>query len=322
MNQKYIDSNIEWLLEDNNASIKYRTMTELLNFNIHSPDTKSVREKIFEQKDVKQIYSKLNENGLFSHLPKFFGNFTTFNFLDALSELGFKKDDEHINQIVDWILTPGVDKHEHFMQKEFQDEHAYLLDESNIGSCRQVEFLCVLVKMGFLSDKRVMRLIDAFIDKSRLDGGYLCKWKKSHIAGQIPKSCYSATVPALKLYSLLPDSYQNSQEFRNLLDYFVSRKMIFSKVKSDEMITSTTSGFYATGTSTIFTLAFAMSKLGYGNIPEMNQIWAIIESKKDNNKRIILEHTENKKTVLLDGVGKPCKWLTFYSMLAEKYAGR
>ena len=80
------------------------------------------------------------------------------------------------------ILTPGEEKHEYFMQKEYQNEHAYLLDESNIGSCRQVEFLCVLVRMGFLVDKRVERLIDAFIEKSRFDGGYLCKWKKSHFS--------------------------------------------------------------------------------------------------------------------------------------------
>lgn len=309
-------------MEDSYPSIKYRTMTELLSFDMNSPETKVVRNKIFEQKDVKRIFSKLNEDGLFPHVSKSFGNFTTFNFLDALSELGLKKDDENINKIVDWILTPGEDKHEHFMQKEYQNEHAYLLDESNIGSCRQVEFLCVLVRMGFLVDKRVERLVDAFIEKSRFDGGYLCKWKKSHFIGQIPKSCYSATVPAIKLYSLLPESYRTTKEFESLLDYFISRKMIFNKMKSDEIITSTTSGFYATGTSTIFTLAYAMSKLGYGNIPEMNQLWSIIDNKKDNNNRIILEHTEKKKTIQLEDIGRPCKWLTMYNILAERYAGR
>lgn len=317
-----MDNIIEWLLEDSYPSIKYRTMTELLDYDIDSPETISARRKIFMQKDVKQIFAKLNENGLFPHVPKFFGNFTTFNFLNALSELGLKKDDENINKIVDWILTPSEDKREHFMQKDFQDEHAYLLDESNIGSCRQVEFLCVLVRMGFLIDKRVERLVDAFVEKSRFDGGYLCKWKKSHFNGQIPKSCYSATVPALKLYSLLPESYRNSKEFQNLLDYFTSRKMILSKVNSNEIIASTTSGFYATGTSNLFTLVYAMSKLGYGDIPEMNELWSIIDSKKDNSGRINLEHTEKKKTVQLDELGKPCKWLTMYNMFAEKYAGR
>jgi hypothetical protein len=317
-----MDNNIEWLLEDNYPSIKYLTMIELLSYDIDSPETRAVRKNIFEQKDVKQILSKLNEEGLFPHVPKFFGNFTTFNYLDALSELGLKKDDENINKIVDWILTPGEEKHEHFMQKEYQNEHAYLLDESNIGSCRQVEFLYVLVRMGFLVDKRVERLIDAFIEKSRFDGGYLCKWKKSHYKGQVPKSCYSATVPALKLYSLLPESYRKTKEFQSLLDYFVSRKMVFSKVKSDEIIASTVSGFYATGASTIYSLAYSMSKLGYGNIPEMTKLWSIIDSKKDNNGRIILEHTENKKTVHLEAVGQPCKWLTFYNMLSEKYANK
>lgn len=37
-----MDKNIEWLLEDNYPSIKYRTMIELLAYDIDSPETEAV----------------------------------------------------------------------------------------------------------------------------------------------------------------------------------------------------------------------------------------------------------------------------------------
>ena len=267
-----MNENVKWLLEEKNPSVRYRTMVELLDMREDSDEVIKAKKAVLQCKNVKSIFDKLDENGHFPHLPKYYGNFTTFSYLEALSELGLKKDDEHINKIVDWILTHGEDRYEHFMQKEFQNEHAYLLDESNIGSCKQVLFLSTLIKMGFLEDNRIERLIEAFIEKSRFDGGYLCKWKKSHFSGQVPKSCYRATVPALKLYSVLPESYRDREEYKKLIDYFISRNVINSKVNPKDIIVKTESGFYASGTSEIFTLAYSMSRLGYGNIPEMKDL--------------------------------------------------
>ena len=75
------------------------------------------------------------------------------------------------------------------MQKVFG--YAYILDEANLGSCGQVKFLSTLVRLGYLDEPRVKRMVDVFVDKGRFDGGYLCKWKKSRHKGQEPKSCFT-----------------------------------------------------------------------------------------------------------------------------------
>jgi len=316
-----MNENLRWLLEDKEPSIRYRTLIELLDKPKNDFEVTEAKEKVLQSKNVCRLFSRLDERGLFPHLPKFYGNFTTFNYLAALSELGLEKDDPHINEIVDWILTPGEDKREYFIQKEFQNEHAYLLDESNIGGCRQVEFLGTLVKLGFLKDKRVERLIQVFIDKCRFDGGYLCKWKKSRLPNQIPKSCYLATVPALRLFALLPEEYRKNDSYQNLLQYFTSRNMIHSKINPNEIICSLACSFYANGPSHIITLIYAMCKLGLGNISEMQELWTVVESKKDLNNRVILESTDSKKAILMEGVGTPNKYLTLYLMLCYKYSG-
>lgn len=318
-----MDAIVKWLLDEKNPSVRYRTMVEFLDLPMDDVEVIKAKDAVLQSKNVKNILNKIDEKGHFPHLPKYYGNFTTFTFLEALSELGLKKDDKNINEIVDWILTPGVDKYEHFIQKEFQNEQAYLLDESNIGSCRQVQFLSTLVKMGFLEDSRVEKLIEAFIGKSKFDGGYLCKWKKSHFSGQLPKSCYRATVQALKLYAELPIVYRERVEYEKLIDYFISRKIIFSKIKQDSIIANTESAFYASGASEIFLLAYSMSRLGLGNIPEMRTLWDILETKRDIEGCVILEQKEkSKKTIIMEDIGMPNKWLTLYMMLSYKYSNR
>lgn len=141
---------IGWLLEEEEPSIRYRTLTELLDYPKDSDDVLTAKENVSHCKNAERIFSKINDKGIFPHKPEYYGNFTTFNYLTALSELGIIKDDSRIFPIVDWILTPGNDKPEHFVQKEFDD--AYILDENNIGSCRQAGFLSTLVRLGCLDD--------------------------------------------------------------------------------------------------------------------------------------------------------------------------
>lgn len=310
---------INWLLEEKEPSVRYRTLTELLDKPETDPEVVEAKQAVLQSKNVCRLFDRLDERGVFPHISKYYGNFTTFNYLYALAELGLKKDDLHINELVDWILTPGEDKHEHFMQKEFQNEHAYLLDESNLGSCRQTDFLGTLLRLGFGNDERVKMLIDAFVAKSRFDGGYLCKWKKSRHKDQVPKSCVGTTVNALRVFSLLPSEYRQTDAYKKLVEYFVSRNMIHSKINPDEIICSTNSFYNGCGLSHAYVLADAMSRLGLGDIDEMKEIWSILESKKDADGKVILEASDTKKTIIMDGIGKPNKYLTLQLLLIYKH---
>lgn len=310
---------INWLLDPKEPSIRYRTLTELLDKPENDSEIIGAKEAVLQSKNVSRLFERLDERGLFPHISKYYGNFTTFSYLYALAELGLKKGDPHIDVLVDWILIPGDDKHEHFMQKEFQNEYAYLLDESNLGSCRQTDFLGTLLRLGYGEDDRVRQLIQIFMEKNRFDGGYLCKWKKSRHKDQIPKSCVGTTVNALRVYSLLPEAYRDTDACRNTIGYFVDRKMIYSKVNPGEIICSTDAFYNGCGYSHIYVLAQAMSRLGLGNIPEMDEIWTRIESQRDEEGKVILGTTDTKKTILMDGVGKPSKYLTLHLLLSEKY---
>ena len=308
---------ISWLLEEREPSIRYRTLTELLGNPSDSNEVTAAKAAVEHCKNVERIFSRADRNGIFPHKPEYYGNYTTFNHLTILAELGLTCDDKRIFKIVDWILTPGDDKREYFVQKELPN--AYILDEDNLGSCRQVAFLATLVRLGCLDDSRVTRMLDVFVDKCRFDGGYLCKWKKSRHKGQEPKSCYTATVPALYLYSVLAEAYRRGAEYERLLEYFLSRDMIYSKVTAGEIIADTRISLMDGGMSQIMTLAYAMCRLGLANVPQMKQVWEILDNKPQEDGRYILEATNTKKGILMDKPGKPNKWVTFYMLLFKKY---
>ena len=259
------DTVIQWLLEENEPSVRYRTLTELLNYPADHAEVVSARDKVAACKNVKRIFAKRDERGLFPHKPEYYGNWTTFTHLTILAELGITRNDPRIWQIVDWILTPGDDKVEFFMQKEYG--YSYILDDANLGSCGQVRFLSTLVRLGYLDEPRVKRLIDVFIEKGRFDGGYLCKWKKSNHKNQEPKSCFKAAVPALFLYSVLPDSYRSGEKYDALLNYFISRNMIYSKIEPYKIIADTKLAIFDGSPSQILSIAYSMCGLGLGNIP-------------------------------------------------------
>ena len=90
-------------------------------------------------------------------------------------------------------------------------------------------------------------------------------------------------------------------------------------INPEQIICSTDAFFNGCGYSHLFVIAQAMSRLGLGNIPEMDEIWHRIESLRDEDGRVILGNSDTKKTVLMDAVGKPNKYLTLHVLLSEKF---
>ncbi len=299
-----------WLLDPADPCIRYRTMTELLGVSPGSMEAFLARREMLASKNVTRLFARLDGRGVFPHVPKYYGNYTTFRYLYALSELGLRKDDPHINKLVDWILYPSEEKREIFLRPELRDEHAYLMDESNLGSCHQIDFLGTLLRLGYYDDPRVQRYLTVFLEKCRFDGGYLCKWQKGNHRDRMPKSCYTASVNALRVFSYLPREYLQTDAFKHLLAYFTSRRMLYSRAEPNKMIASTLAMYNGCGYSHLFVIGDAMSRMGLGQIPEMEEAWALLRSKVSSHGRVVLEATDGKDTIHTTRVGMANKYLT------------
>jgi len=62
----------------------------------------------------------------------------------------------------------------------------------------------------------------------------------------------------------------------------------------------------------------SLCALGYGNDPRLKEAWNILNSKKSPDGKYILNGTLAKSYLPKERCGKPSKWVTFYTLLAKK----
>ena len=60
-----------WLLEEKEPSIRYRTLTELLDYPADSKEVILAKEAVSKCKNVERLFSRRNEKGLFPHKPEY-----------------------------------------------------------------------------------------------------------------------------------------------------------------------------------------------------------------------------------------------------------
>jgi hypothetical protein len=65
----------------------------------------------------------------------------------------------------------------------------------------------------------------------------------------------------------------------------------------------------------------AFCALGYGNDERLREAWELLRAKRADDGKYLLDQTLTKSYLPKERVGKPSKWVTFYALLAEKERG-
>lgn len=302
---KLSNQTLKWLLEWENPSIKYRTLTEICE-EPKSDEIRNLYNLIWEQKPIARMLSKQNENGLWDN--KDYGMFTPLRYLTAFAEFGLQKD-KRLDHYVDYTVS--------LLQP--------LAENGGLFGCATPLTLRALVMLGYHERDDVKELIRKFAAAQIYDGGFICK----RLLDKKPerKSCYKAAVNSLLLYAeckrknILPD---NSDK---LIDYFLKRNVFYT---SDMKIKRFADGrvgwryidnFFPVEPMRVGLplIMSALSILGVGNHPALTESWEILSKKDDENGNLKLEGILTKQPCSFGKVGQVNKWVSFYALLAEKY---
>ena len=306
---------INWLLEEENPSVRYRTLTELLDRSLDDPEVVQSKEQIPSSAAVTNILDWMHSDGywLFKNAKGVFigdgveySDFNTTHFcLAYLSELGMTGEDPRVYKVADRYLDLQQDDGD-FM-RHFSCLYAY-----NIRT---------FVRLGYRDDPRVQKTIDLMLGTERSDGGYLCDMHEGKYKAKAVKSCIRGSVKALLAFAELPE-YHQYPRCKDLVDYFLRRECLFrtgdpSQPINDDVVTTR---FPITWRAGMVEILYALSKLGYGSRREVFRAWELLEKKKDSQGRYILDWTPSQVRKLFN-VGKrnePSKWITLYALLAAK----
>jgi len=304
---------LDWLLEEDNPSIRYRVLTELLAVPPDDPRALLTRKKIPDSEAVRHIFSCMHPDGYWLQTnPRtgetlgngvLYGAFATTHFcLAYLAELGLDRGDPRIARASERYLSlqqPDGDFYRHF-------------------SCLYAYNIRTFLMLGYGDDPRVHKTIALMLGTKRRDGGYLCGMHEDRRKNA--KSCIRGSAKALLAFSMLPELWE-SERCQELVHYFLSREGIFRL--SDPAITVNFDVehtiFPIIWRSGLLEILLALSRMGYGWCRELDRAWALLETKKNGDGEYILDWTPVQSLLKAGKRGQPNKWVTFYALLALKY---
>lgn len=277
---------LQWLLEDNVPAVKYRTQRELLE---ESGDSTAAKNWIYNQLPANWQQGK----GLWYRY-----------YVVALAECGLTAQEVNLDD-----LNPA------FVE----------LKTTFDCSCADLMLLTALVKLGFEKHPAVQETLEQLSTHLLPDGGFLCLRRLSkHTA--IPKSCYKANLHALLLLAACRKKDIVLDFETSLMNYFLKRGVFYQTKSPTTLVLDARPGwrtidiFYPFEVMRVglqnVTEAFAA--LGYGADSRLQEMWHVLNNCKDASGKVLLGGTLTKSYLPKERVGKPSKWATFYTLLAEK----
>lgn len=280
---------IQWLLENDNPAVKYRTQTEILG----------------EAADKKPVIGWVS-----NFLPTGWqerGGLWSAYYLTAAAECG---------------LTFGdipLDK-----EKAVGFGSA---DQFDYG-CGDYMRLRALVRLGLAAEPVIADIVRRLSEKQLPDGGFLCLHRLDKM-NRVPKSCVKTNMLALMFCAECRKKGIRVDIELPLLDYFRNHNVFYRTDDPGTLILNAREGWRTIDTFYPFevmrvglqNIVESFCALGYGNDGLLAEAWNILESKRTPDGKYILNGTLTKSYLPKERAGKPGKWVTFYALLAQKERG-
>jgi hypothetical protein len=306
---------IQWLLQDDDPSMQWRTRSELLNAEIDLSEVRQAKSAIYQSTAVLSLLEKMHPDGYWLQKnPRtkvnvgedvLYGSFGTTHFcLAYLAELGMDRSHPLVEKAADRYL--GLQKTDG--------------DWLNHYSCLFGYNIRTYVLLGYREDARIERSIELLLKTVREDGGYLCDWHEGKYKTRQVKSCIRGAVKCLLAFAELPEYWEHPR-CRQLVEYFLNRGGIYRSNNPDIFVNDDMKrhAFPIIWRANIWEILYALSKMGYGNDERLNSAWRELESRADETGRYKLDWTPTECPWKVGERGEVNKWITFYVLLAEKH---
>lgn len=311
---------LEWLLENDNPSVRYFTLTKLLQKSNNSAEVLHAKEDIMKIGAVPAILSKQNNAGNWGSPLKFYTEkyYGTVWQMIILAELNADQNDPRIKKACEFILENSQDPESYAfsMSRSIKNGGGR---HSEIIPCLTGNMLWSLIKLGYQDDERVQKGVEWICRYQRCDDGdtapphewpydkYEMCWGKH--------SCHMGVVKSLKALSALPEEKRG--EMVNVKIGDMAEYMLIHHIykKSHNLRASSKPGWKRAGfplmyQTDILEILCILTDLGYRD-KRMADAVEIIKNRQNPDKKWLLENSYNDRMVInIEEAGNPSKWIT------------
>jgi len=318
----------EWLLERENPSVRYFTLTEILGKPENDNLVKKAKEDIMKSGIVPAILAKQHETGYWEkpnmfYTAKYKG--TVWQLL-VLAELKADGNDERIKKTCEFILENSQDRESggfsmHASASTGGGRH------SEVIPCLTGNMIWALIRFGFLEDPRVRRGIDWITTYQRFDDGVREApkgWPYDRFGICFGRhTCHMGAVKALKALAEIPAG-KRSKEVNDTIKNGVAYMLVHRIHKrSHDPSRASKPGWLRFGFPLMYQtdaleILGILTGLGYKD-DRMKEAVNLVIAKQDRQGRWKLENSYNDRFhVNIERKGKQSKWITFKALEALK----
>lgn len=324
MNERILD----WLLEEENPSVRYAALTTLCGCSAEDPEVKSARNAIMEHGVVPNILQRQNADGSWGNPERFYddkyeGSSWT---LLILAELGADGADKRVKDACEFILQHSY----HSESGSFSHSYSMKTQSGLSGGiipCLTGNMVFALIQFGYLEDERIQKAIDWICRYQRTDDGdprppvdpFIARF--SSCWGL--HSCHMGVAKALKALAAIPQKNRSeavTAKIKQLSEYFLMHHLY---KKSHDLFSISKPGWLKFGFPLMYQTD-VLELLGIFadlqiNDPRLDDAIAVVESKRSDSGTWLMENSYNGKTLVsIEHKGKPSKWITLKAMKTLK----
>jgi len=314
----------DWLIEDENPSVRYFTLVDILEEPADGIEATTARRSIMEKGVIPRILDRQNDGGYWGNPEDFYvrGKYRgTVWQLIILAEMAADGDDPRIRKTCEFILEKSQDPQSggfaHSSGKDGAGNHDMVMP------CLTANMVWILIRLGYLDDARVQKGIDWITTYQRFDDGegeaprgwpydrYTNCWGKH--------TCHMGAVKALRVLAEIPPD-KRTDAVRNTIkegsDHLL-RHHVHKRSHATEQVANPRwlqFGFPLFWQIDVLNILEMLLKLGYQD-SRMREAVDLVISKQDEQGRWLLEKTFNgRMQVSIERKGRPSKWITLNAL--------
>jgi hypothetical protein len=320
---------IEWLLEKKSPSVRYFTLCDLLEQSNTSIEVKKAKHDIMNTGVVPAILSKQKEDGYWEESERFYNakyKGTVWQLM-ILAELGADKNDDHIQNACEFILSASQDKQ--------SGGFAYRSSTKTGGGrhnevipCLTGNMIWSLIRLGYYTDPRVQKGIEWITTYQRFDDGIPIipkGWPYDRLkTGCFSNhSCHMGAVKTLKALAAIPREKRSpavKKTIKKGAEYFLLHHVFKSSHNLDRVPKPgwLKFGFPLMYQTDALEILWILTSLGYKD-SRMQDAIDILISKQNSSGTWNLENTFNGRyQVNIEKKGEPSKWITLHALQVLK----
>lgn len=327
--QRYLRGDTKaWLLEEENPSVRYFTLRDILDRSGNDPEVKEAEGQIMESGIVPKILARQNPGGYWESPESFYVRTKyrgTVWQLIILASLRADPQDPRVQRACDFILEWSQDrKSGGFSYRGTQQNGG---QHSGVIPCLSGNMVWSLIRLGRLEDPKVQEGIQWITTYQRCDDGVDTapkEWpyeKFTQCWGR--HTCHLGVVKALKAFAEIPPPQRNTEVRRFIHEgaEYLLKHHLFKRSHDLRRVAKPKwkrLGFPHMWDTDVLEMTDILLRLSYHD-PRMQDAIEHILSKQDEQGRWLMEETWNGRfQVNIEHKGKPSKWVTMMALRALK----